>query len=333
MHFIGRLLSSLLLKVSLSALIMSSTILYLVSSPAILKSSLKEADVYNDIVPAVFESIQNDQNLSPEPSAAQSNTFFSDPAVTEIVRSSVDPVILQTQVDGAIESFADWLHSDADRLQFVMNFQPVKDDLTQNLAAYALARTDSLPICTTSDVHDVDQDPLSLQCRPADLTTDAAEQKIRAELAEIDFTITEATFEKDGQGSLESRLSELKNGFGWLKTTVFATFVLTLLAGAVYLIAHRPFKKALYGLGRSLLGSGLMVLVPAGLAVLIAPRMLARAAEGQKALAEVGLSFASVYATKVLMILVFWGVVLSVTGIIVICIDRKVIAKDGTRES
>ncbi len=328
MHFISRFLTASLLKLSLSALIMSSTVLYLVGNPVLLKTSLKEANVYQDIVPAVFETIETDLNTNQLSPGQQKDTMFADPAVREVVRNSVEPNVLQTQVDGAIDAFSGWLYGDLETLNFVMNFNPIKETLTRNLSNYAVTRTESLPVCSATNIKAAaNYDVLSLQCRPEGITASDAEQKIRSELADIDFMVTEQTFQKDGDQPLASNLSELKNAFSLLKMIVLVSLVVTALSIGAYLLAHRPFKQALYGLGKSLLGSGLMVLVPAGLAILIVPKILSRVSDGQKALAEVGLSFASEYATKVCLVLLFWGGILSVVGIVVMIIDRKVITK------
>lgn len=334
MHFIGRFLTASLLKLSLSVLIISSTVLYLVGNPVMLKSSLKDANVYQDIVPAVFETIENDLNPNQLATDKQNDNVFADSAVREIVRNSVEPNVLQTQVDGAIDALSSWLYGDVESLQFVMNFEPIKETLTRNLTTYAVSRTESLPACNATDLNSaVSEDVLSLQCRPEGVSVAEAEQKIRSELADIDFIVTEQTFQKNGDSPLESNLSELKKTFSLLKMTVLVSLVVTALSIGAYLLAHRPLKQALYGLGKSLLGSGVMVLIPAGLALFIAPKILERVSVGQKALVEVGLSFASEYAAKVCIILLFWGGILSVVGIAVMIIDRKVIAKQGVLKS
>lgn len=339
MHFIGKLLSTLLLKVSLSILIVSSTAFYLVSTPALIKSSLVEANVYNDVVPAIFETIDSDMSAkSPgqkigdaglNPSSDRSP--FSDPVVRDVIRESIDPAVLQTQVDGAIEAFSNWLQGSSRDLQFTMDFQPIKTTLSQNLTDYAAARVQSLPVCTASDASVYangtgdadDQDVFSIRCRPENFSTAEVSQKINEQLADMDFKITQDTFTKDGQAPLNERLVSVKQAYGLLKLILTASAIATTVAVGLFILAHRPLKSALYALGHSLLTSGLLILVPVAISYVVIPKIIDSMVKEQKVLASVGAAFAETYAHKVLFILLLWGIGLTVGGVVLMIVDRK----------
>ena len=334
MHFIGKLFSTLLLKVSLSVLIISSTALYLLNSPALIRSSLSEANVYQDVVPAVLETVDNEtaKNQS-SPSDIQEESPFNDPAVRSVIKSSVDPAVLETQVGGALESFSQWVQHDKQPLRFTLDFQPIKSNLTQNLTDYAVKRAQSLPPCTANDLSSSDgQDIFSLQCQPPQgVSATEVEQKINEQLGDVDFTITEKTFVKDGNPSLDEQLASVKRAYGLLRIAAYGAAVVTLLAGVLFILAHRPLKKALFALGRSFLTSGLLILVPVGVLYFLIPKLIENVTKGQKPLAKLGITFAETYAHKIMFVLVIWGVSLSVLGVILMFVDRK--QANGTKKA
>ena len=326
MHFISKLFSTLLLKVSLSVLIISSTALYLLNSPALIKSSLSEANVYQDVVPALLETVDNEAAKNqPNPANIQEESPFNDPAVRSVIKSSVDLTVLEAQVGGALESFSQWLQHDTQSLRFKLDFQPIKTALTQNLTDYAVKRAQSLPPCTADDLNSSDgQDIFSLQCQPPEgVSTTEIGQKINEQLGDADFTITEKTFVKDGNPSLDQQLASVKRAYGLLRMITYGAAVLTLLAGVLFVLAHRPLKNALFALGRSFLTSGLLILVPVGAVYFLMPKLLDNAAKGQKPLAKLGITFAETYAHKIIFVLVIWGVSLTVLGTILMFVDRK----------
>lgn len=341
MHFLGKILSSLLLKLSLSALVISSTVLYIASSPALIKDSLTDAGVYQDIVPALFVKIEKDINsstdqhstrnqqipLTPQSeseSESESQSPFAAPEVRTVIRSSVNPEVLETEIGGAIESFSMWLKSSERDLTFKMNFEPIRNELTRNLTEYAVTRSQSLPPCTQKNYNNFeDEDILTSSCQPPGLSDAVVQQEINAQLSDIDFVITEKTFQKDGQQSFTDGMSNIKHTYSLLKVVAYGAIVAMIVSIVLFILAHRPLTAALFALGRALLTSGIIILLPTALTYIFLPNLLKSAADQHDALTKIGVSLALSYSVKVLFILFIWGLVLTIVGAMLIFFDRK----------
>lgn len=329
MHFLSRFFTALLFKISLSLLVISSTALYVTSHPALLKSSLAEARVYEDIVPAVLQTVAKDtETMDHNQNSQNTNDPFRNPEIRAVVRESVDPEILKTQTNAGIDAVSNWITQPGNnkRLQFTMDFQPVKEKLIADLSDYAFNKTSSLQPCTAPTSGTNDQDLLVFQCRPPGIDRASVEQSLREQLEDVDLTVTEKTLQKDGQAPLEERLTPVKKSYGLLKTVAVVSLVASVLAALLYIVAHRPLSTALYGLGKSVLSSGLLILIPAFVVFIIASKRFVPGSLDQEPLARLAAVFTNVFIRKIASILMIWGSALSVFGLILVILERKQVA-------
>lgn len=323
MHTLAKLCTAILLKISLGVFILSSTSLYVVGRPSMLKDSLSKANVYSDIVPAVLEAVEDQESNRPDAREGQEDSPFASAEVKEIVKKSITPSVLESQIGGAIDSIAEWAYGNKPSINLTIDLRPIQETLTTNLVSYAQERAQSLPVCDSQQNIPQNADILTVSCRPSEFTLASIEPEVRNALSEVNFLVTDTSLRKDGQPPLEERISGIKNSFGLLKIVTYASGIIFALSVALYIWARLPLRQALLALGRSLLTSGLMLLVPTALTKLFAVDIVTKAATDQPALAAIGMRAAVTYFDAVLSIVLIWAASLSLIGLVLVIVDRK----------
>lgn len=313
------------MHLSLSILVISSTILYAIGNQANFKYALREANVYDEFVPSLLDTIEQSTAERPNDEQPSEQNPFDNADVREIVKQSVDPNLLKSQLEPALDEVTNWLKGDSDKLNINIDLSPIKSTLTSQLTAYADNRMTSLPPCTPQDVQAIDQtDFLTLTCRPPDFNVSQVKENIDETLKEVDFVITNKTFQKTATDpTIEDKLSNVKMAYNGLQSIFYGSIVLTALSLAAFVFARRPWKEAFYELGKSLSITGLLTVMPVIAGILIVPRLVQNIESRQNQLVSLGANAASIFATKILTFVLYWGIAFCLFGVILMIVDRK----------
>lgn len=274
MTIVARLFTWVFLRLGLLVFFAALVISSVLQDPDTYSSTLKEANVYEELVPALLEDFTKDIDERNSSEAGVGSTdsedddaglvSINDPEIRNIFVESITPEYLERQVGGVLESFFEWADGDVDELEFAVDVSEVKQSVVTNVTEYAVDKIDSLPSCGPGDIVD-ESNLLDAECKPPEFTASVIESKLGDTLGELSIfdndVITQNTFAQDDGAKLTDDISKFPNVFAAIKTTVYVSggFVLVLIV--LYLLARKPWRSGLFKLGKLLSRTGVSWLV------------------------------------------------------------------------
>ena len=207
-------------------------------TPNDLKQALRTSGVYGSVVAGILKEQSNGKQ---DGAQNQGDVPVSRPEVQQIIQRSFPPEFLQSQTEGVIDGFYNWLQGKTPKLEFSISLTQAKAKLADGLQQYALDRLNSLPTCTPGDIPSGDIDAYNATCVPAGVDKTAIAAKVHDQITADflkDSTITPITV-KDGNGkSLNQQASNAPDIYHKANDGVYASGVLAaMLAAAVVSLA------------------------------------------------------------------------------------------------
>lgn len=334
MKFIARFLTFNFLHLSLSLFVLSATIAFIATDRGVISSTLAEADVYENIVPALIDNFDTEEADSNKPDifneeppvegfeGRQENMLsFDDPEIRKIFEDSITPEILQTEIEGVLKDVYAWLEGEQEKLTFEINLTQVRANLTENISNYVVNRVDALPECTSIEQAQ-STDIFSLDCRPPGFNAAEAESEIQQGVSEFelfeDSKITEETIQdnNDDEKSLEEQLEPVRNVYSSLSPGFYGVSALLFAAIVVFMLVRMPVGNAITALGKNLFGVGIVTVVTAYIGKLIIPGRLEMLVDGEGQIADIGARVAEVYIDKNVTFVIMVAAVIAAIGFV-----------------
>ncbi len=235
-----------------------------------IEESLSDSGIYDNAVKAVVENAAKD-------SAGQPDSPFNQPAVQEAAQKALSPDFLQNTSEGILDGLYGWLQKKTPEPQFNIDVAAAKQQFVAAVSDYAVARASQLPACTPAQAKQLggDVDPLTAQCLPAGYDVQSLPARIAAELEKQQgqegnllqqTAITPETLPKDEEGKtpVQNFTEDAKNVpeiYGWLTKGPWLLGIFALLAGGLVVFLSDDKRRALRGLGITLLVVGALTLI------------------------------------------------------------------------
>lgn len=227
-------------------------------SPDTIQGALKESRVYDQIVDVALDNSKDTATDS------DTKTLLSDPEVRNAVQKSITPQILEQSTGSVVDGIYGWLQGKTAEPIFSIDLSDAKNNLSNNLAAYAEKRASALPVCTIAQLQTVDLqgDLLSLPCRPPGTNIAQVGQQFSEQLiSDIDLLdkpiITSQTIKDENNGkAIVGDANGLPRLYSAVQTGKWIVLGITVLLGLLLIFARRDRKAGLRHVGWALVGVG-----------------------------------------------------------------------------
>lgn len=271
MKNLGRGLASATLKFCILFIAIFVALGVTLGKPDLLKKTLKDSGIYNNFTDSIIEQAQKDTQEKGQ-AAQQEDIPVSDAAVQQAIKKSITPDFAQNTAEQVIDGTYTWLDGKADKPTFNINLAPVKQNLANNVGDVALLRLQGLPVCTTTQLRQIDPnniDPFNLPCRPPGIDPQAEKQKLVGEALNSDEFLKDSTVSADSlkqEGETTSpfeKLSIVPKAFQFSRIAPWVLGVLGLVAGAGVVFWDRDRRHGLKVLARTFLIVSILLLISA----------------------------------------------------------------------
>lgn len=309
--------SILLLAITAAAVMVFGT-------PDTLKKSLRDSGAY-DIASRELATKAGDAAVS------EGNLPIDKEAVSQAAAETFSPKTIETNAEKVIDGTYNWLDGKTATPEFSVDLRPYVNSFTQTLNDRLVQQAQVLPVCSPEQLQQVDPnniDVFKLQCLPPGVTLDMVKGQIAAETAKSsqEFlenpNITADTLPKDEQGkTVAQQASNVPALYQWVKKAPWIFGLLALLcAAAVILFARPEWRTGARRLARSLLITGIILVILTGLVRLLFSYLTRPGGLGEKLagdeLKDVAMTFITsierAYDSKVLL----FGIVYAVVGLV-----------------
>lgn len=314
-----RWLTTVILHLSLFALIGAICFNVFFGSGSSLKNSIAESGVYESFVPSIISA-----NIEQQTSES-SSIPLEDPEIQKIINEVFNPKLLQSNADVVIDAVYGWLDGNYEQLKFEINFTQQRAELIDRLSTYSALRLKGLPPCTAVELQTANV--FRLQCQPPGFYETLVKNQVKDDLNNSDFlkdsVLTEKNLPivKDGV-PIDQKFhfapiifSALKNGI-WLFGFTF------LLATAIYISIRKPKRKGINAYSKDLLANGIMLLVFTVFYSIVVPKLLSsyslQANTGSNALNE-SLSY---FTNRLDILVINIAIQITALGAIIFAIER-----------
>lgn len=316
----------------------TSILLLAVTAPAVmvfgtpdtLKKSLRDSGAYDAASRQLAEK-------AGDAATSRQDLPIDKESVSQAAAETFSPKTIETNAEKVIEGTYNWLDGKTATPEFNVDLQPYVNNFTQTLNDRLVQQAQVLPVCSPEQLRQVDPnniDVFKLQCLPPGVTLDMVKGQISAETAKSsqEFlenpNITADTLPKNSEGqTVAEQASNLPTIYQWLKKTpMIFGFLALLFAVAVTLLAMPEWRASIRKLGRSLLVTGLVLLVLTGLVRLLFTYLTRPGGLGEKLagdeLKDVALAFATslerAYDSKLLL----FGASYAIAGLFALIVLR-----------
>ena len=179
------LASVLFLSLLTGTLAASITIAF--SHPAKLEAWLSQSNLYSSFVSNAIKQANNTTNNGqPGSNSGSGGISLNDVAVQQAAQSAFSPSLLKQDVNTVLNSNYAWLQGKTSTPNFAIDLTAAKASFAQKVGQYVQARLTGLPVCTAAQLPTAEQqlndDPLSLTCRPAVLSPAAEGASVTQQL-------------------------------------------------------------------------------------------------------------------------------------------------------
>ncbi len=224
------------------------------SNPQTLKSTLVEANSYQNFVDATIqENIKNNE---------QTSLDFSDPRVQQIINNNFPPADLQKKSEHVIDAFYDWIDGRAPEPVFSVDFTSNIDSLARDLGSYGAVRLSEQPECTTIPES---LNPFTATCLPPTLNLANEISKLEGAIKQEGAilpqkTYTEADLPKNDKNlSIAEAYPNAPVWVSWLRLAPWIIGLLTALSGVVLIAYSTIRRRAIRILGMTTFTNGVFL--------------------------------------------------------------------------
>ena len=254
-------LSSSALKTLLLLTAITAALTLVLSTPNTLKNALDQSKIYDGFVDNALSSIQKQS----EPS--ENSDISIQPEFKKAVQDAFPPEVLKNTAEQIIDGTYHWLDGKTPVPDFHVDLSSAKAALATNLGDYAVKRFVSLPACTRQQLQQIgpEIDPLSIECRPAGLSTEQVRQEVTKQFANNDQflsnpVITADTLSKDSAGKTPfDNLKEAPRAFSLAKKSGLVLGGLSVLLALGLILLRRDKRAGIKSVGYSLIGTGIFL--------------------------------------------------------------------------
>lgn len=268
---IFRWLTTVILHLSLFALIGAICFSVFFGNSVDLKNSIAESGIYESFVPSIISA-----NIEQQTSES-SSIPLEDPEIQKIINEVFNPKLLQSSADTVIDGVYAWLSGSSENLKFEIDFTQQRLELVDKLSTYSALRLKGLPPCSAEELQSANV--FRLECQPPGFYETLVKNQVSNDLNNSDFL--------KGPVLTEKNLPIVKDGVPIDQKFHFAPFIFTILsngiwifglifvlATAVYIFVRKPARKGIKAFGKDLLANGIMLIVFTVFYSMVVPRLL-----------------------------------------------------------
>jgi hypothetical protein len=216
-------LSATLLTLALFGVAWSHVSLATIGNRETVKGWLARSDFYNKAVDIALDKIKESANTEGD------SLPVNDPQIQAVAKQALSADFLKTNIETALDSTYDWLGSNDKDMSLTVDLSGVKQQLATGLGTYATTKVTSLPVCASGMKTNEDFDPFNAACRPANLSAEAAGQKVADQILQGDFlkdpVINASDIKVKDNNGKEIPLTEAAQGQAVRKTYKFSGYV------------------------------------------------------------------------------------------------------------
>lgn len=265
-------LASALFSFSILAVATLASLNSVFGTPDTIKETLAESKIYDSVAEGLVDQATKSTQKPPE--ARQPDEVPLDEAVVrEVATKVITPEKLQGYAEQIVDGTYNWLEGEVDQPDYNLDLSTLKLDLGNTVGDVAVQRVQSLPVCTTAQLRQMDPgsiDPFTLPCQPPGINLQAERQKLVDEITKDDevlegnVTADDTKSEETGQTPFE-KLGFVPTLFQWSQKGPWIFGVLGLLAAAGIIFLNDDRRKGIKQVSKTLLITGVVLLV--GIAV------------------------------------------------------------------
>lgn len=308
----------------------------LLSGGGTLQDGLKQGGVYDNVVPAALDKLNDEAaKKSDRPENADAD-IFTNKDIQRLAEQSISPEV----VEGATTEFTDsvfaWLGGESEQLEFRIDLnEPVQQFIT-NLKTYVTERTASLPTCSPEQIRNLAAqqeklNPLTAPCVPAGTNAQQAAAELEQDLLEnAEFfsnpVLTQDDLPKNDEGQrLDQQQINAPAAYQAFQVLPWILGAATLLLGAVAVLLHTKRRRGIQVVARTLIGTGAFLFIFAGIFLFLASNVEKPVAKGglspdlERAVGQ-AMSYGVSQFAKIVGL---FAVVYLVIGIVMLVIEHK----------
>lgn len=156
------------------------------SKPDKLEGWLKDSKIYDGVIDSALDQASKDGGAD---TTNDGSVSLNDPAVRQAAKESFSPELLSNSANTFLSSNYDWLSGKTATPTFVIDLSTAKQDFAQRVGKAAESHLDSLAVCSTAELAQIQlpANPLTITCRPANLDPKTEGQRVTTELTNGDF--------------------------------------------------------------------------------------------------------------------------------------------------
>ncbi len=295
-------------------------------TPDPLKNALRESGFYESIVGDALDQAQKQQ-----PTDQQNEIPVDNPEVQNLIKSAVSPEILQSQLEGSLDSFYAWMRGETPKLVFSVELGDAKNKLAANVGTYIEERMATLPQCASNVAPSEDLDPFNATCLPRGVTAAQIASQAKNELLSGEFlkdtTVTADSLKgKDGK-SVEQQLQSIPAVYKAVQWALYGSGALALLMAVAVVFLSVNWRSGLKKISVVCIAVG-------GVSVLfswLAAIGLSRASEfATEPLQQSGVKIAQALGTNLQTWWMWYGIILIVFGLITLLVLHFTKQKEHT---
>lgn len=309
--------SSLFLGFTLLAVVI------VVSDRQHIKDTLIEVDAYDRFSQALIDSAK-------EQSGKDANAIPLDqPELASVVKSSLDSDSLQRIAETFIDSGYDWLNGDKDTLEFSIDVTKNKEALAKGVSDYAVARMILLPPCEGVPA---ETNVYLVECYPVGLDLDEQRIEIYDMLINDDSIfpadiLTSENLPKSSAGqTFADTYSKIPLYYKILQIVPWVMFGVAVLCSITIISLSRVKRKAFNMISKSLLGTGIILIIAPLLYIYIFPALgisLPTAGEGApESIASISSDITSQIYINLNRMIINIAIQVTTIGIIIFLLSR-----------
>ena len=264
----GRGFSSAICKLALLALAFVVAGNMVFGKPDTLKTTLKDSGIYSGFTDSLIQQAKTDSATKP----VGQDLPVQDPLVQEAIKKAITPEFAQSTAEQVVDGTYNWLEGKTSKPDFNVDLSGLKQNLANNVADAGVQRAQSLPVCTTQQLRQLDPnatDPFSLPCLPPGINLQAERQKL------VNQTLTNGEFISDTSISADDlkdkgqttspfeKASYVPALFQWSQILPWILGSLVLVTGAGVILLDSERRRGIKSLSITLLITGGILAVSA----------------------------------------------------------------------
>jgi hypothetical protein len=314
-----RWLTTVVLHLSLFALIGAICFNVFFGSSADLKNSIAESGIYESFVPSIISA-----NI--EQQTSESNSLpLEDAEIQKIINEVFNPKLLQSSADKVVGGVYSWLDGSSENLKFEIDFTQQRADLIERLSTYSALRLKGLPPCTIPELQTTNV--FRLECQPPGFYEELVKNQVSDDLNNSQFLIDPVLTEKslpivkDGI-PIDQKFYFAPTIFTVLSNGIWIFSIVFLFATVIYISVRKPTRKGIKAFSKDLLANGILLLVFTVFYSVVVPRLLSsyslQANTGSNALNE-SLNY---FTNRLDILIINIAIQITAIGVIVLVIEK-----------